>query len=280
MALDVVPDPCGRDLGRPNLRAIVGAHDVAEPRKSSAGTLGSVSRRSVGENADDATVGDPRETDDELRLRRQQSLQIGGSSSARAILAELLEVEGVTAAAVLENDDSVTKLIEDVAITGHTIAVYLLPDTLTDAQKTAAVRAIYEKKSAGIRTQGTQTALVSQDGLAPITIAWSWAVEVAVTIDLTIKIDTTLPDPPTFADLQTAILADLASRYTPGLGLSVDVLIVDVLCIATTLADGSKRYGLRSASVVITAPELDIDGNAVINAFELADPTYNVIDGT
>jgi hypothetical protein len=114
-----------------------------------------------------------------------------------------------------------------------------------------------------------------------VTIRWSFAVDVAVTFDITIKIDTTLPDPPTFADLESDILADLASRHTPTLNLGVDGLIIDVLCVVTTTATGAKRVGVRSASVVITAPELDGDGNAVIDAFErIEPPTYNVIDGT
>jgi hypothetical protein len=232
-------------------------------------------------NAADAEPGENRETDDELRIRRQESLQIGGSTSARAIRAELLEIEGIEAAAVLENDDGLDLVFDGVLITSHTIAVFVLPDTIDDATRDLVARAVYDKKAAAVRTQGTESAAVSQDGLATVTIRYSFAVDIPVTFDITIKIDTTSPDPPTFADLEADILADLATRYTPTLGLGVDGLIIDVLCIVTTTSTGVKRVGVRSASVVITAPTLDGDGNAVINAFErIEPPTYNVIDGT
>ncbi len=223
---------------------------------------------------DDAVVGEDRETDDELRIRRQESLQIGGAASARAIRAELLEIDAGAQAAVLENDDTATQVIEDVTITGHTVAVYLLPTTLDDAAKDLAVRAIYDKKSAGVLTQGTESAVVTEDGLAPVTIYYSWGVEVAVTVTITLKMDTLRADPIPYADAVVDLTALLATEYTPNLQLSTDVTILDHLAYV------DRVDGVRSAGVVITATDLDADGNAVVNAFEVADVTYVFVDGT
>jgi uncharacterized phage protein gp47/JayE len=217
-------------------------------------------------NAIDATPGANRETDDELRLRRQESLQIAGTASARSIRARLLEVDGVQAAAVLENPDGLPTTIEGLALDPFAVGAVVYPDTLDDAQKTEVVRTIYENVAAGIQTSGSEAATVLGLDLAPKEIRWSFPVEILVGVTIEIEMEpesTTYPDPPLFADVQPVILA-AAQQY--GIGLGADVRRLPLLGLASVA-------GVRSADVVLAPGDpsrLQPTGDVLIYAAERA----------
>jgi hypothetical protein len=225
-------------------------------------------------NAADATPGANRETDDQLRIRRQQSLQGAGSASARALLAKLREIEGVTAAVVLENDDALDATIEGVLITSHTVATFVTPSTLSIAERDAVFRVIYENVCAGVRTQGTESATVSADGLAPKIVRFSFAGTEPVTVTISVTLDSAALGGPLFADVEADAQAVLAADYVPLLGLGDDVLLLDVL---GGIADVT---GIRSANAVVTVGTPDAQGNAIVNATDLAVLTFVFVDLT
>lgn len=77
-------------------------------------------------NANDATAGDARETDPQLRARRWQRAQGTGSHSKTAIESALLDLDGVTKAKVIENKGSSTS---DEGVPGHALWVIVAGGT-------------------------------------------------------------------------------------------------------------------------------------------------------
>jgi uncharacterized phage protein gp47/JayE len=219
---------------------------------------------------DDATPGADRETDDELRIRRQESLQIAGTASARSIRARLLEVEGVQAAVVIENPDGLPITIEGLALDPFAVGAVVYPDTLSDDEKIEVVRTLYDNVAAGIQTSGTEAAEVLGLDLVVKVIRYSFPAEVAVTVEITIEVEpvsTENPDPPTFAEVEPAVLA-AAQEYAADLGLGEDARQLPILGAV------SEVEGVRSASVVYTVPadpgRVQPTGDVLILAAEIA----------
>jgi len=136
-------------------------------------------------NAAAAVTGREVETDDELRSRRELSLQIIGGGTDQAIRAKLLEVSGVTAAVVISNRTMTTDVN---GIPPKAFRVIVWPAPVDD---TVIWQAIWDTMPAGILSDGTEdgTATDSQGNSQPV--AYSVASEQAVHIDVLITADTT-----------------------------------------------------------------------------------------
>ncbi len=102
-----------------------------------------------------ATPGRDRETDQEYRIRRQESLQITGGRSLNALRAQLLTLDGVLGAGVIDNDLATSETVEGVTLAPHSVAVFIHPSTITTAEKQAIAQQIYDQIAAGIDTNGT-----------------------------------------------------------------------------------------------------------------------------
>lgn len=137
------------------------------------------------DNPAKATPGQDRETDAALRLRRRQSLQIVGASALGAIRSNLLDVDGVTAAIVVDNDSDEEATVDGLTLDPHSLAVVVYP-TLSSSQQEALALEIYERAPAGIKTIGDQSATVTGLDDHDKAIRWSYADEIAVTIDVEI----------------------------------------------------------------------------------------------
>ena len=109
-----------------------------------------VSGLDLTDNILDGTLGRAVETDDELRLRRKQSLRVSGAATVPSIEARIFaEVEGVTSATVKENRSDVT---DSEGRTPHSFELIVEGGTPQDiADK------LWEIKPAGIQTVGTET---------------------------------------------------------------------------------------------------------------------------
>lgn len=200
-------------------------------------------------NALVAEPGDNEETDAEFRIRRQNSLQISGSTSANALRANLLVVDGVTAAAVFDNDDSVPRVIEGVTIPAHAVIVVVDPSTLTDAQKEAVAQTIYDLLAIGIQTAGTDVIIqVTGKDLLPKDIGFDFATDLVIDIAAGIEVDDELLVVPSFIDdiLPQVIQAiDDAFEFAD---LGVDFKQLPLL------GAFSDIVGVRSATLVLGAP--------------------------
>lgn len=119
------------------------------PIQAPAGTLTVIETPISGltstENPEDAILGRNIETDSELRLRREESLQIAAASTVEAIRAKLLELDNVEQVLVIENDtmetvtDRPPKSFETIVKGGDEIEI---------------AKSLFEAKPAGIETYG------------------------------------------------------------------------------------------------------------------------------
>lgn len=198
-------------------------------------------------NAAPATTGDDRETDAALRKRRQQSIQVAGSRSLNALRANLLQVDGVTAAVVVDNPTTVSAVVEGLTLTPHSIGVVLYPSTLTTAQKEAAAQAIYDHLAAGISTNGTDVVatVTGADGYAK-TIRWDWAGTTTVDVETTVTLDAGYE----LADVEEPIQLLVADYFT-ALNVGDDALRLSLWALMATV-DGVL-------GVVVTLNTVDAD---------------------
>lgn len=112
-------------------------------------------------NAAAATIGDPIESDAELRLRQSQSTMIPSLSVMEGIVGAVASLPGVSRYRGYENDTSTTNAD---GITAHTIALVVEGGTTQ-----AIAEAIAAKKTAGTKTQGTTSyTTYDQYGIANI----------------------------------------------------------------------------------------------------------------
>lgn len=130
-------------------------------------------------NPSPTTGGRERETDAEFLERYQQTLSGLGSTSTDSIRAELLKLNGVRAAVVIENTKSTP---DEAGRPPKSISTYVLGG---DENEIAQV--IFHKKAAGIQAYGTEQVQVLDMAGYPHTIGFSWATEVPMAIQLTIQ---------------------------------------------------------------------------------------------
>lgn len=165
-------------------------------------------------NSADATVGTNEETDVELRARRERSVARDAQAIIDAIYAEVRAVEGVTQAAVLENDTDTGPDANGLpAHSTHTIASGGIDADIAEA--------IFIKKSLGVTTFGTTTVQVDDDQGIPHDISFSRPVEIPIYVIVNL---TTFADYPTTGDddIKQAIIDYANGDLTVGRGFFLD----------------------------------------------------------
>jgi uncharacterized phage protein gp47/JayE len=203
-------------------------------------------------NTDPATTGEARESDAALRKRRQQSIQVAGSRSLNALRANLLAVDGVQAAVVVDNPTTATATVEGLSLTAHSIGVVVYPSTLTTAQKEAVAQAIYDHLAAGIATNGTDVVatVTGLDGYAK-TIRYDYAGTTTVNVATTVTL---------------AAGYELADVEEP-----IQELIADYF-LALTVGDAARRLalfalvatidGVEAAAMTLNGVASDVEADA------------------
>lgn len=129
-------------------------------------------------NPEPTTGGRERETDAEFLERYQHSLSGLGSANVDSIRAELLKLNGVRAAIVIENNKSTP---DEAGRPPNSICAYVLGG---DSDEIGYV--IFKKKAAGIEAYGTEQVQVSDLGGYPHTVGFSRAIEIPISIQLSI----------------------------------------------------------------------------------------------
>jgi hypothetical protein len=134
-------------------------------------------------NLEAASPGADAETDTQLRIRRQQSLQLGSGNSLAAIRSKLLALDFVEQAAVIDNPDGEDAVVEGVSLPAHSYLALVLPDTLTSDQQTEILRLLYDNTPVASRTAGTDVVgtVTGVDGFAK-SIGFNFATEIAANI--------------------------------------------------------------------------------------------------
>lgn len=204
-------------------------------------------------NIIDATIGRNTETDLELRIRRQQTLQLAGAGTVEAIRSQLLALTGVTAVIVFENTS-------DVEIDGR--PPHSFEAVVQGGVDQEIADAIWESKPAGIQSFGNQSDNVTDSQGVVRVINWSrpTTLPIYLTVDLT-------TDPTLFpVNGQTLAQQALIARGDSfGIGKTVIVYptLISALEDIPGITDVVMKIGL--------APSPTLDNNIPIDANEIAD---------
>ena len=166
-------------------------------------------------NFEDALVGQNTETDLELRIRREASLQLIGASVDFAIRAAVLTVPGVVEASVISNrTDALVDGIEP-----HAFETVVWPDTGDPTYQQNIAETIFLRQPAGILADGSSTFNVTDSQGFVQQVSYTFATE----IDMYIVCDvTTNSEYPSDGNAQVA-----AALLAEGnlLGVGDDVLL-------------------------------------------------------
>lgn len=181
-------------------------------------------------NAASASPGDDRETDGQLRVRRQQAIQGGGATNTNAILSALLSLDFVTGATVVDNKTEVISVIDGLTLDPYSVGSVVSPSSMTVAQEQQVVEAIFDKLGAGTATSGTETGTVTKRDGRSETIKWFFATDTAVTIAYTLALEPGFVIADVSAALE-ALVVDFFLTLTPG----STVYPMPLICLAADL---------------------------------------------
>jgi hypothetical protein len=236
-----------------------------------AGTLTEIAEPQTGwnsvTNAEDGVTGREDETDEELRLRREDELAAQGSTTADAVRSDVLsELEdNITHCRVLVNDTDET---DDNGLEPHSIEV-IARGTVTDNDASDALAAvILDSKPAGIKAVGTTTRTVddSQGNSHEIGLTWVSEIDIYLEIDLTVN-----DDYPADGDDQViAALVAVEDDYAPGDDVIAQRLKAAAFTVAgvvdvTALRLGTSASPVGTSNISIALREIaDLDSSRVV----------------
>jgi uncharacterized phage protein gp47/JayE len=198
-------------------------------------------------NASDADVGADEETDEELRIRRANSVSISAQGNVDAVYGALGEVDGVTSVVVKENRTDTT---DGDGISAHSIAAILEGGAPADIAET-----IWQTMSAGCNTFGSTTETIQDSQGFDQDIKFSRPTDVDIYIATTVSVVGDTPE--NLADEIAAAIVDYFANddatklsigddviysavYVPIMnvgGVSVTALTVDTTTPATGTSD-------------------------------------------
>jgi uncharacterized phage protein gp47/JayE len=241
--------------------------EVAGPVQAPSGTL--VERVPVAgwnsvTNSADAVAGLDAETDPELRARRIAEIDTLGSARVEAIRSDLLQVDGVLQAFVIENDTEST--IDGVPPLSIEAVVYG-PASPSAADDTAVAEAIFNSKAGGVRTHGTEVETVVDDQGFSHSIRFTRAslVPVALEIELTYQ----EPDYPGNAAINAKIVERAAAFYRAGYDVTPSKISAWCHEVAGVLSVDVVRTGDPGGPFSATAYAIDIREIAQISAGDI-----------
>jgi uncharacterized phage protein gp47/JayE len=204
-------------------------------------------------NPIEGITGTDTESDDALRKKRLDELQASGSTNIDSIRADLLKVDGVIGATVIENDTDFTLF----GITPHSIYCVLRGGVGADI-----AQSIFDNKAAGIATNGASSSVVLDSQGNGHTIKYDFATQKDFASVGFIQIDPLVFDTVNgFAEIATNI-----SAYVNSLGVGDDVIFDQVKC-AVFLTAGVKTI---TAMAISFLPDPGVQTDLAVSATEFA----------
>lgn len=201
-------------------------------------------------NAADAVAGRDVETDAQLRVRREISLQRASGSTNAAIRARVLEVDDVLACVVLDND---TDDVDANGLPPHSFRVIVWPDLPNDVDIWLA---IVQQRPSGIRSDGTYAGLATDSQGTQQTVRYSSASAQVIHVVVRVVIDANTYPLDGDTQIEDAVLA-----YGAALSIGDDVrpfkIITAIEAVLTGILDMEVRAKIGStpgASDTVTIP--------------------------
>lgn len=215
-------------------------------------------------NALGTTGGADVETDESLRARYDESISLGGASTTSAIEAELLQVQNVVDARVIENVTMAT--VDGVPAKAFESTVYGGIDAdIADA--------IYRTKAAGIQAFGDTIVPITDDYGQVHNIGFSRAAEITIYVNVTLTTDDDFPVDG-MTTIETNITkyiggTDADSTKYYGLGLGDDVVYTKIIGICHSVA------GVTDVTVTLSTDNITFTAaNVAIATGEVAVTDY------
>lgn len=190
-------------------------------------------------NAVPAVVGQPVETDAELRARQSIEVAIPSQNMVESTIAGIASIDGVQRYRVYDND---TNLTDDNGIPGHSIAAVV--EGGLDADVAAQV---YLRKGPGGGTYGSSSATYINSSGLPNIIRFSRPTYTGIDVTVTVTPGTGF----TAAILDT-IKSNIQS-YLTGLDIGVDVSYTGVLTGVIAAVDNPKHPSFSLTSLTLGA---------------------------
>lgn len=193
-------------------------------------------------NAADATPGETRETDTDLRVRREIELQQGGATTLGAIVAAVSAIDEVIAVAGYENT---AWYLQD-TMPPHSVEIVYWAGAGTpvaSATVTAIATAIQDEKAAAIHAHGTDidgigtTYETVTDDYGSYDIGFTVAAATTVELEYTLTTDSDYPGDTTFK-------AAIAAWATANLSIGDDVLYTKMIDVGYNTV-GISNLALR-----------------------------------
>ena len=201
------------------------------------------------------TGGADVETDESLRARYDESISLGGASTTSAIEAELLQVQNVVDARVIENVTMTT--VDGVPAKAFEAMVY-------GGVKADIADAIYRTKAAGIQAFGDIIVPITDDNGQVHSIGFSRVAEVVVYVNVTLTKDVELFPVDGMATIETNIIkyiggTDADSTKYYGLGLGDDVVYTKIIGICHSVTGVTDvTVTLSTDNITFTAANIAI----------------------
>jgi hypothetical protein len=199
-----------------------------------------------------ATPGLDDEKDDQLRVRRQQSLQRGDGLGLGSLRAKVLDLDFILSASVIDNPDNETQVIEGIGIPGNSFVTIVSPDPLTSDQKAEMLRLIYKNTPLGIRSHGDESGVVTGSDGFEKTVKFSYREELVANIVVTL----TMASGYSVADASPA-LKKLVSDHVATLLIGEPLYVLDIFALAAQVP------GVTGLTVTINGLGVDLDPTAL-----------------
>jgi hypothetical protein len=233
-----------------------------------AGTLTEIAEPQTGwnsvTNAEDGVTGREDETDEELRLRREDELAAQGSTTADAVRADILSAlpDNITHCRVLVNDTDET---DDNGLPPHSLEV-IARGIVTDNDAADALAAvILESKAGGIEAYGTTTRAVEDDYGQEHSIGLTWVTEVPIYVDFVVEVNDDFPDDGDDQIKAAVVALEDDTGYQPGLNAVVHRIRAAAFTVAGVVDVPTVEIG--------TAPSPSGTSNIAITVRQIA--TYD-----
>lgn len=216
LAAHVIDEPANRWLNRDavvsttagSYSAVFESEDPGSQAIAEAGTLTVIATPVAGWNAIDndeaATPGQDIESIAALRIRREQALSLGGSRTRGSIRSKLVLLDGVIAAEVFDNPTNATVGV----IQPHNLRAVVWDGSPAAADDDEIAQVIYDHKTEGILSQGSESGTAQDSVIGPVVIAFDRAVAESITVAVQIQSETGVSS----EDVKDAILAKMPTR--------------------------------------------------------------------
>lgn len=210
-------------------------------------------------NVEPTVIGRNRESDVQLKARREQTLAVGGNATIEAIRSKIKNLEGVADAFVFENDTLVTD--------GDGRPGKSYECVVDGGDEEAIADVIWKSKPGGIRTYGqiSQNVIDSQGVTRVIQFSRPSEVRIYTSLDLTV-------DVATFPANGALKVKELILAWGAGLGIGRDVIVYPQLVAQLAAVPGilDVRVRIDTSPVSNTPGDPAVDDNINIQPFEVA----------